>query len=279
MKPSFEIWSFGQLTGGILGDLLLTYDLGVRIMRPTRDRYTFDFIFSNYHSVAQVHDVHFSMYNSSLYHFLDHTAILFQTTRRFISSRMVVKRKVFSEADIEFFIGDLSLEGWHTVFASGALDEAYNSFISVLSYYFNKNFLLKKMPRRLTKHWVNDAVRASSDELREIFCRVQVSPEMQHMYTSMRQEHRHLVAATKKAVYQRQVLSSDNVILSSWRVESNQDAERWAAHKREQTLKQTSYRRCGQKCVRPYGGGKCIQQFFRKGPACFHLENTQISLQ
>lgn len=175
----------------------------------TRVNYTLDYVFSSVTSgTSKVIDVPYS----------DHRAILFSVTEECAQHNDIEYRRDFSQQNIKKFLDDISDESWGVVFAKNDINESFDAFHRIYSTYFNLHFPLRKFHKREEKEWVDEAVRASSKHLKNLFDLSKVFPELVNSYKKVKQQHSQLIRDTKRSFYQHKIENSDNITKTVWRV-------------------------------------------------------------
>lgn len=196
----------------MVSDVFLTFGLENVVSENTRGNYTLDHIYVNC-----TQHIEYGVVNNVI---SDHKTLLINSNivHRSKNKQFVYKRTFPSESMYRFF-KDLDQESWEAVYGEADFSEAFEVFYNIFLYYFNVHFpVLRKNTGSSTKRWVDDAVRKSGTELRDLFVLSEAFPELKQCYNNAKQVHTRLLMNTKKQFYQRGIFNSDNLTKSAWNV-------------------------------------------------------------
>nr|CAI5854066.1 unnamed protein product [Callosobruchus analis] len=113
-------------------------------------------------------------------------------------SHTEVKRS-FKAHHVNCFKQDLNNHSWSYLYAQRNLDNAFNDFYGVCLNYFNTHFPLKRHTvRSNTKGWVNDSVKISSSNLKDLFHLKTIFPDIGPSYDEAKKAHVKLIKETKE---------------------------------------------------------------------------------
>lgn len=152
----------------------------------------------------------------------DHRCVLFDVDKGIHvlgAVSAVFGRRYGSEA-MERFRYHLVGEDWAGVLDSQDVNDAYDSFHGILTYYWELDFPLEKHSRNRVRNndWVTDKVRASSTKLKDLFQMQKEFPELRDTYKRARHHHALLVRGSKRQFYQNLISNSENSTRSAWSV-------------------------------------------------------------
>lgn len=201
-------------------NLLQCFNLKSTIGWPTRVTDTsltgIDQIFSNFtdNATSCVLDNHIS----------DHRTILFDLGLDKIveNSTMCYIKRSFNDNSIYNFQSDIQNENWPELYSMNDVNLAFDYFINIFLFYFNKHFPKRKYYVNNTKNkkWVDNQVKISSIKLKDLHVLKNVYPELKSVYKKEKKKHNMLVKSTKKIYYQNKINNSDNPAKSAWNIVS-----------------------------------------------------------
>nr|CAI5836147.1 unnamed protein product [Callosobruchus analis] len=200
-----EEWVFG---------LTIHYLYGMKnyIYQPTRQSHILDHLFTNLQTsiVAKVIENSIS----------DHNTILCSTN---LGSTPKVShtefKRSFKAHHVNCFKQDLNNHSWSYLYAHRNLDNAFNDFYGVCLNYFNTHFPLKRHTvKSNTKGWVNDSVKISSSNLKDLFHLKTIFPDIGPSYDEAKKAHVKLIKETKREYYQSKIERSDNKNKTVWQI-------------------------------------------------------------
>lgn len=202
VDPTRDKYNFERLI-----NIMDSFKIVNTIFEKTRLNSTLDYVFSNVISgSSSVIDVHYS----------DHKAVLFSVADESAPVNNAEYRRDFSHQNIQNFLNDISNENWNTVLATDDVDESFNIFHSIYSTYFNQHFPLKIFHKGTKKDWINEAVKISSRDLKNLFELTKVFPELSDSYRKAKRRHSLLVKDTKRSFYQNKIKTSNNSTKTVW---------------------------------------------------------------
>ncbi|VEN55100.1 unnamed protein product [Callosobruchus maculatus] len=99
-------------------------------------------------------------------------------------------KRNFNAHYVNCFKQDLYNHNWSHLYEHRNLDNAFNDFYGVCLEYFNTHFPLKKYDvRPNTKVWVNDSVKISSSNLKDLFQLKKTFPDLVPIYDEAKKAH------------------------------------------------------------------------------------------
>lgn len=202
----------------ILTNILSEYNLCNKVLWPTRVTKstvtTLDHVYTNFNSgISCAVDNIVS----------DHRTVLFDSTLidPKVTNGVSSFSRSFNEQSIQQFVNDIFLENWSELYSITDIDNAFKYFHEVIMYYYNMHFPLRKHSKNTNcKSWVNDSIRSSSRQLKDLYILFKNLPEYKEEYLKAKKQHRILVDTTKKLFYQNKILNSGNSTKSLWKVVS-----------------------------------------------------------
>nr|CAH7720044.1 unnamed protein product [Callosobruchus chinensis] len=191
-----------------LTSILESYGLKNTVHDKTRNSYSIDHIFSNIDTNSKVIDNHFS----------DHKGLLFRFQYERRTNDTFMFKRSFSDENITKFIDDISRESWENVYKCSHLNDSFNAFYGVLCHYFNLHFPLKKFYNKQDKSWVDDNLKSSSENLKDLHILTKSFPELIPLYRDRKVKHTQLIESTKRLYYANKINNSKNVTKGAWNV-------------------------------------------------------------
>nr|CAI5824091.1 unnamed protein product [Callosobruchus analis] len=131
-------------------------------------------------------------------------------------------KRSFKAHHVNCFKQDLNNHSWSYLYAHRNLDNAFNDFYGVCLNYFNTHFPLKRHTvRSNTKGWVNDSVKISSSNLKDLFHLKTIFPDIGPSYDEAKKAHVKLLKETKSDYYQSKIERSDNKNKTVWQINNS----------------------------------------------------------
>lgn len=152
----------------------------------------------------------------------DHRTVLFEFdgTIRNKNSHVSHFKRSFNDNAVFNFYSAIQSEDWPDLYRLTDIDEAYEYFHNIFLYYFNIHFPLRKYcyNNNPNKGWINDDVKVSSMNLKDLHNLKKTYPELLPVYKNAKKVHELLVGKTKKQYYQNKILNADNPPKVAWNV-------------------------------------------------------------
>lgn len=230
-----------------------------RIHEPNTFR-TIDNIFTN------------SCDNKSLNHvvldntFSDHRSILCECNFNHEKNKTIYfsyENRNFNEKSITDFGNELSVINWKDLYMINDINDAFDVFIKRFLEIFDRHFpVRKRVKKRLDdKKWVNNAVRESSSQLKDMFYMYKSFPELKKSYDVAKKVHNEFVKNTKKNYFQRRIFNADNPGKMAWKLISELSGKN---NCQEKTI---SLELDGEKIEKPKDVCEIFNDFFIEAPA------------
>ena len=200
-----------------LCNVLSSFNLHPLVRWPTRvtscTSTIIDHIFTNItdHNLVCVQDNDIS----------DHRTVLFEFNSYTVrDSQLSYFSRTYNDNAVLNFYSAIEKEDWSDLYRLNDIDEAYDYFHKIFLYYFNIHFPLRKRYKNNNnnKAWVNDEVKVSSRNLKDLHMIKKMYPEVLPIYLNAKKVHAVLVENTKKQYYQNKIINSDNPSKVAWRV-------------------------------------------------------------
>lgn len=153
-----------------LCDLLQTYNLNMVISEPTRislnKKSCIDYVCTNFTNTSKVNC---KVLNDGL---SDHTSQIFEC--EYIMKEPFVKddrySRTYNEANYKNYYYQLGNENWQDVFDAVTVEEGFNNFVNIMSYYHDSCFPYKKISTKHAKNaWITPGIKKSSEKLKFLY--------------------------------------------------------------------------------------------------------------
>ncbi|VEN38257.1 unnamed protein product, partial [Callosobruchus maculatus] len=152
-------------------------------------------------------------------YFSDHRTILYQFLAANEIEEQVTYFRSFSESNISNFENGLWSENWDPLYKINDLNEAFQYLYCTFMYHFQNNFPCRRHNSRGdSKKWVNDVIKKSSAELKDLFILSRSFQNLLPLYQRKKHEHRELVQKTKKKFFQDRITNTSNQVKEAWKV-------------------------------------------------------------
>lgn len=199
--------------------MLYSYDLSPRILDPTRISNTTQSI------IDQIYTNQFSIGKSTVQDntISDHRTVLFSMNcgeDKNNSEKIHINSRMCGSANLNRLIYALSNETWTDVYLANGSDAKFNNFHDTLIYYFNKEcpHRSKKCCKKTGKEWVNNPIKESSENLKQLFYLQKNNPNLKSNYIIAKKQHNNLVRQTKSQFYLNKIHNSSNPNKSTWNI-------------------------------------------------------------
>jgi len=203
-----------------LKNLLLVYNLENMVDSPTRITHSsatqIDVMITN--SKCAIQTSNYDLGYSD--HFAQVTNVI--VNKPVIDSKIIKKRQ-FSDIEIKEFLYHIQTESWDQVLLLDDVNESFNAFMIIFTYYFNIMFPLKNCHlRNNTKNkWITKGLIISKNKLRilnGLKRSNQISNEFRLYISNYQLMYKHLAKEAKKMYNEAFILSSNNKTKGIWQV-------------------------------------------------------------
>nr|CAI5843329.1 unnamed protein product [Callosobruchus analis] len=149
----------------------------------------------------------------------DHRTVLLEFVSEKSDHNISSKFRSYSDVSINKFMEALRNEDWNSLYGINDFNDAFDCFYNIFIYYFQQFF-----PERMTRYqqkqksWVNDAIRKSCTDLRDLYKMSKKFPQLSDLYKLNKYKHKLLVRDTKKRFYQNKIAFSNNKSRAAWNV-------------------------------------------------------------
>nr|CAI5838007.1 unnamed protein product [Callosobruchus analis] len=149
----------------------------------------------------------------------DHRTVLLEFVSEKSDHNISSKFRSYSDVSINKFMEALRNEDWNGLYGINDFNDAFDCFYNIFIYYFQQFF-----PERMTRYqqkqksWVNDAIRKSCTDLRDLYKMSKKFPQLSDLYKLNKYKHKLLVRDTKKRFYQNKIAFSNNKSRAAWNV-------------------------------------------------------------
>lgn len=149
----------------------------------------------------------------------DHRTVLVEVDCDVAALPKFYRARNFTDSSITDFIRGFMTEDWNELYGILDTNLAFTNFINIFTFYFNVHFPLitRQSVKRNTK-WINNDVRRSSTNLKNLHALSRTFPELRDYYKDQKKDHLNLLKATRKKHYQNVIEKSDNPTKSAWKV-------------------------------------------------------------
>lgn len=219
LTGDFNVNSLKKNEFSNFSELLASYDLSPKILEPTRISSTIQTV------IDQVYTNFSNNCNSAVYDntISDHRTVLFSMNcggEKNNTDKMCIKRRMCGSINMHCFNTALSNETWLDTYLANGTEAKFNCFHDTLTYYFNKECPQKyqQIYKKTGKEWVNDVVKESSNNLKDLFFLQKNNPNLKTNYEVAKKQHNKLIKDTKSQFYINKIQNSINVNKSTWHI-------------------------------------------------------------
>ena len=135
-----------------------------------------------------------------------------------------IKNRFFTQENINNFKILLQSEDWSEIINQCGVDNKFDTFFNIFSYYFDLSFPMSSSREILNKEsWVNKEIKEYSQYINDLYIlkKQSQSPELNNHYKCERKKYRKFLRNYKKSINDNKILNSTNKTKMSWSIVNN----------------------------------------------------------
>lgn len=155
-------------------------------------------------------------------HFSDHRLILLYSDIFTPITKFYEYRRSYKPDNKTCFLEGLQRESWIPVYNVHDINDKFNHFFEIFYYHFDTSFPnTKKQIRHNTDTWINDQIRRSSTNLKDLYILQKSYPILQNKYKINKDRHNKLITSTKFNFINTKIALSENKNKTTWSIINN----------------------------------------------------------